>query len=139
MNINRIKTGTMMFPEIIKLCDENLELANVKSRNDFIEEAIKFYVSYLNTKHNNLFISESIESVLKSSIEVIEDRLSKLLFKQSVEMSMMMNIIAANFELDEEILKKLRIKCIKDVKVSVGSITFEDIVKYQNSDEDNDG
>lgn len=127
-----------MFPEIIKLCDDNLELANTKSRNDFVEEAIKFYASYLNTKHNNLFISESIESVLKSSIQVTEDRLSKLLFKLSVEMSMMMNILGANFELDEETLFKLRIKCIKDVKASVGSITFEDIVKYQNS-EDNDG
>ncbi|CAM3594188.1 hypothetical protein [Erysipelothrix anatis] len=136
---SRIKTGTMMFPEIIQLCDDNLVLANTKSRNDFIEEAIKFYVSYLNTKHNNLFISESIESVLQNSIQITEDRLSKLLFKQSVEMSMMMNIIAANFELNEDILKKLRIKCIQDVKASVGSINFEDIVKYQNSEEDRDG
>ena len=136
---SRIKTGTMMFPEIIKLCDDNLELSNTKSRNDFIEEAIKFYVGYLNTKHNNLFISESIESVLKNSIQITENRLSKLLFKQSVEMSMMMNIIAANFELNEDVLKKLRIKCIQDVKGSVGSINFEDIVKYQNSEEDTDG
>ncbi|MEA4875661.1 hypothetical protein [Anaerorhabdus sp.] len=138
MNNTRIKTGTMMFPEIIKLCDENLELANTKSRNDFIEEAIKFYVSYLNTKHNNLFISESIESVLQNSIQITEDRLSKLLFKLSVEMSMMMNIIGANFELDEDTLKKLRIKCIKDVKISVGSINFENIVKYQNSEDSDD-
>ncbi|MDE8082516.1 hypothetical protein PT105_07725 [Erysipelothrix rhusiopathiae] len=138
MTNSRIKTGTMMFPEIIKLCDDNLELSNTKSRNDFIEEAIKFYVSYLNTKHNNLFISESIESVLQNSIKITEDRLSKLLFKQSVEMSMMMNILGANFELDETILTKLRIKCIKDVQTSVGSITFEEIVKYQNS-ENNDG
>ncbi|MEG0408481.1 MAG: hypothetical protein RR623_06360 [Bacilli bacterium] len=136
---NRIKTGTMMFPEIIQLCDDNLKLANTKSRNDFIEDAIKFYVSYLNTKHNNIFISDSIESVLQNSIQTTENRLSKLLFKQSVEMSMMMNIIAANFELNENTLKKLRIKCIHDVKVSVGSINFEDIVKYQNSKEESDG
>lgn len=136
---SRIKTGTMMFPEIIKLCDDNLELSNTKSRNDFIEEAIQFYVSYLNTKHNNLFISESIESVLQNSIQITEERLSKLLFKQSVEMSMIMNIIGANFELDEETLSKLRIKCIKDVKASVGSINFEDIVNYQNSEENTNG
>ena len=129
----------MIFPEIIKLCDENLALANTKSRNDLIEESIKIYVSYLNTKHNNLFISESIESVLKNSIQITEDRLSKLLFKQSVEMSMMMNINAANFELNEDTLKKLRFKCIQDVKASVGSINFEDIVKYQNSKDDSDG
>lgn len=139
MTKQRIKTGTMMFPEIIKLCDDNLDLANTKSRNDFIEEAIKFYASYLNTKHNNFFISESIESVLQNSIQITEDRLSKLLFKQSVEMSMMMNIIAANFELNDDVLKKLRIKCIHDVKASVGSVNFENIVKYQNSDEESNG
>ncbi len=139
MTKTRIKTGTMLFPEIIKLCDDNLELSNTKSRNNFIEEAIKFYVSYLNTKHNNLFISESIESVLQNSIQITEVRLSKLLFKQSVEMGMMMNIIAANFELNEDTLKKLRIKCIHDVKASVGSISFDDIVKYQNNEEEPDG
>lgn len=136
---NRIKTGTMMFPEIIKLCDDNLEIANTRSRNDFIEEAVKFYVSYLNTKHNNLFISASIESVIQNSIHITEDRLSKLLFKLSVEISMMMNILGANFELNEDTLKKLRIKCMQDVKSSVGTINFEDIVKYQSSDEYDDG
>lgn len=136
--MQRIKTGTMMFPETIQLCDDHLEIANVKSHNDFIEETVKFYASYLNAKHNNLFISESIESVLQNSLQVTEDRLSKLLFKLSVEMSKMMNIIGAHFELDESTLSKLRGKCIKDVKSSIGSIGFEDVVKYQ-SGESTDG
>ena len=45
----------MMFPETSQLCDDNLELANVKSRNDFIEESVKFYVGYLNTNITHHF------------------------------------------------------------------------------------
>lgn len=70
----------MIFQEIFKLYYDNLELANTKSRNDFIEEVTKFYVNYLNTKHNNLFSSEPIEPVLKSSIEISEERFAKPLF-----------------------------------------------------------
>lgn len=136
MSKQRIKTGTMMFPEIIQLCDNNIELANVKSRNDFIEEAIKFYVSYLNTEHNTSFLNDTIESVIKSSIQLTEDRLAKMLFKLTVETSMIMNIIGANFEIDDATLDKLRVKCIKDIKSTIGTLNLQEIMKYQNSEVD---
>ena len=131
--MQRIKTGTMMFPEIIQLCDDNLELANVKSRNDFIEEAVKFYVSYLNTEQNTSFLNETIESVIKSSIQLTEDRIDKVLFKLTVETSMMMNIIGASFEIDDATLDKLRAKCIKDIKSTIGTLNLHEIMKYQSS------
>lgn len=125
----------MMFPEIIKLCDDNLGLANCKSRNDFIEEAIKFYVSYLQNQNNNTYLTESVETAIRSSIQQTEDRLSKLLFKLSVELSMLMHIVAAGNEVDESTLRKLRGKCIQDVKASIGSVNFESILNYQQSQE----
>lgn len=136
MQYTRIKTGTMMFPKIIQLCDDNLELANVKSRNDFIEEAVKFYVSYINTEHNTSFLNETIESSIKSSIQVTEDRLAKVLFKLTVETSMMMNIIGASFEIDDVTLDKLRAKCIKDIKSTIGALNLQEVMKYQSSEED---
>lgn len=81
------KTETMMLPEIIQLCDDNLELANVKSRNDFIEETKKLYVNYHNMEHNTSFLNETLESVIRSSIPLTEDHHAKLLFKLTVEMS----------------------------------------------------
>ena len=87
-----------MFPETSQLCDDNLELANVKSRNDFIEESVKFYVGYLNTKHNSSFLNETIESVIKSSLRLMEDRLAKFLFELTVETIMIVSIIGAIFE-----------------------------------------
>ena len=132
MNEKRIKTGTMILPSIIKLCDEHLVLSNCASRNDFIEEAIKFYVGYLNKENDAKYISETLESMFNATIQISEDRMAKLLFKLAVEMSMMMNVIAANNDIDDDTLRKLRGKCIKDVKSSIGNITFEKAVEYQN-------
>lgn len=134
----KIKTGTMMYPEIIKLCDDNIKLSNSKSRNDFIEEAIKFYVGFLNTENNISFLNDSLETVIKSAINLSEDRLAKLLFKLTVEMSMMMNIIGAYFEIDDATLDKLRGKCIADIKSSVGSLNLKEVIRYQ-SEENSDG
>lgn len=49
-------------------------------------------------------------------------------------MSMMMNIIASNAEIDEALLQRLRGKCVNDVKKSVGAVTFEDVVKFQKGE-----
>lgn len=58
-----------------------------------------------------------------------EDRLSKLLFKNTVELAMMMNVISATADIDTETLKKLRVKCINEVKRTNGKISFEEINK----------
>ena len=136
--MKRQKTGTMMYPKIIKLCDDNLMLSNSKSRNDFIEEAIKFYVSFLNTDNNTIFLNTVLESTIKSSIQITEDRLAKQLFKLSVEMSMMMNIIGAHFDINDVTLDKLRGKCINDIKSSIGTLNLKEIIRYQ-SEENSDG
>ncbi len=134
--MKRIKTGTMMFPHIIKLCDANLKLANVSSRNDFIEEAIKFYAGFINSKNNINFLNKAIENTLLSNINLLEQNLSKSIFKMSVEISMMMNIIAAINNIDNQTLNNLRNKCIKDVKESSGKISFDEIMKFQNTEKE---
>lgn len=134
--MKRIKTGTMMLPHIIKLCDDNLKLANVSSRNDFIEEAIKFYVGFLNSKDNINYLNEVLENTLSDKISLLEQDLSKTIFKISVEISMMMNIIAATNNIDNQTLNDLRSKCIKDVKESSGKISFDEIMKFQNTEKE---
>ena len=121
-----------MFPTTIRLCDDNLKISNCSSRNDFIEEAVQFYVGFLNKENGAKYISETLESMFNATMQISEDRIAKLLFKLAVEMSMMMNIFGANNDIDAETLTKLRGKCIKDVKSSIGNITFEKVVEYQN-------
>ena len=45
---------------------------------------------------------------------------------------MMMNVVAANNEIDEISLARLRGECIQEVKRLNGNFSFEDAVKWQN-------
>ena len=64
-------------------------------------------------------------------VETSENRMSRLLFKLAVELSMLMNLYAAQNDVGEDVLTKLRGKCIQDVKRTNGSLNLESIVEYQ--------
>ena len=57
--------------------------------------------------------------------------ISKLLYKNTVELSMVMNVLSAIADVDNDTLKKLRVKCMNEVKATNGKISFEEINKYQ--------
>ena len=127
----KIKTGTMLYPHIIKICDDNILKANVKSRNDFIESAIVHYVNSLNNPNDEFFINETIISVIEAYFNSYNENTTHFFFKLSVELCMIMNVIAAYFEIENTTLETLRIKCIDDVKKSVGNVDLARIFLNQ--------
>ena len=70
-------------------------------------------------------------SAMSGIVEASENRTSRLLFKLAVELSMLMNLYAAQSDVGEEILEKLRGKCIQDVKHTNGSVNLESVMAYQ--------
>lgn len=75
------------------------------------------------------FLSSTLTSTIHGTLNDSENRLARMLFKLSVEMSMMMNIIAAKLSLDDINLTRLRGKCVEDVKHSNGAVKLDDAVK----------
>lgn len=134
--MKKIRTGTMLYPNIIRLCDDNKYYANVKSRNDFIEKAILHYVGYLHRDNNTNYLNKVIDETLNNKINLLEEQLSTVLFKLSVEVSMMMQIIAASTDIDEKTLELLRQKCTKDVQASIGKINLKDLIKSKKEEDD---
>ena len=134
--MKKVRTGTMLYPKTIKLCDNNITKANATSRNDFIEKAINFYVGYLNTQDNIEFVNEVINHTIESKINILEESLSSLLFKLSVQLDMLTHILAANFDIDEETLKKLREKSTLEVQETIGTLNLEDIFKEHTESEE---
>ena len=54
-----------------------------------------------------------------------------LLVKLTVELSMVMNILAAAADVDESKLPGLRERCIREIRGTSGAIKFDDAVRYQ--------
>ena len=67
------------------------------------------------------------------SVSYDEERLStlRLLFKMSVEMAIMMNLLAFEYQVDPDVLQRLRGECVKEVKRLNGSFSFEDAINWQ--------
>jgi len=130
---NKRKFALWVHPKVLEQVSKNYKGNNCKSQSEFIEKAILFYNGYLSAEDNKRYLPQTITSTVKGVIDDSENRISRLLFKMSIEMAMMMNVTAAHFRVSEDTIKSLREKCVKDVKASNGAIQFADVLKYQNS------
>lgn len=104
---------------------------NCSTQNEFIEKAIRFYCGYLEAEHDGDYLPHTLSAVLEGSFTALGDRMGRLLFKLSVEVSMLMHIIAYDTDIDLPTLEKLRARCVQDVMRTHGQISFKDILKFQ--------
>ncbi len=115
----------------LDLVDEYFEKDNCFSKSEFIENAIRFYVSYLSSDTNIPYLSTVVMSTMDSLLKENTNRLSKLLFKLAVELAITMNVVASNQGVDKEVLNTLRGECIKEVKKTNGIFTFDEADNWQ--------
>lgn len=127
----KIKFALRISPETQQLVKDLCPRDNCQSQNEFIEKAIRFYAGYVSGQEATAYLPPSLVAALKGTLQDSEGRTARLLFKLAVETSMMMNVLAAGMEISEEDLKKLRARCVGDVKKSNGSISFTDAVRFQ--------
>ncbi|MGX8850586.1 ribbon-helix-helix protein, CopG family [Amedibacillus sp. YH-ame10] len=128
---NKKRTTIWLTTNTMESLDDMVIMNNCKSRSELIEKALKFYDGYVRSTQENEYLPIALSSALNGIVKVSENRISRLLFKNAVEMDMMMNVLSATAEIDTETLRKLRVKCIKDVKGTLGKINFEDVYAYQ--------
>lgn len=128
---NKKRSAMWLYPETYLKIDRNLELTDCKNRSNFIEKAVEFYIGYLSSQSSTTYLSKILLESISGTLKETENRQSTNLFRLSVEMSMMMNILAAGLEISDEDLHKLRGRCVQEVKRNKGRINMEDAVKYQ--------
>jgi hypothetical protein len=125
------RTAVWLYPETIGKMDSLLERDNCKSRSEFIDKALNFYMGYLVSEDTTGYLSKILISAMQGTLKETENRNSSNLFRLSVEMSMMMNILAAGLEINEEELHSLRGRCVQQVKKTRGKVSMEEAIKFQ--------
>lgn len=134
MNRESRKTHKAFYIEddIIKQIDALFLQANVKSRNEFLNQALKFYIGYLTSEKIENYMLSTISSVMHSTVKDSENRMARAMYKLAVETSKLSHVIAYSHGVDEEALRKLQAKCTDEVKRINGAVTFEDAYRFQN-------
>lgn len=130
----KIKFAMRIKPETQELVRQWYAKDNCQSQNEFIEKAIHFYVEHLAAEDSSRFLPSALVDALRSTVQGSENRIARLLFKLTVEISMMMNVLAAGLEIDASQLDALRWQCVQAVKKTNGSITFKDTLKQHESE-----
>ena len=121
-----------LHPSTLEAIDKAMYQANCKSRSEFLENAAQMYAGYISADSAVKYLPAALVSAFQATVQLSENRIARLLFKQTVELSMMMNVLAAGLEIDDRQLDDLRWRCVQNVKKTNGSITFKDTLKKHN-------
>ena len=132
---NRDRLALRMGPETKQKIDQWYKAAGCHSRNQFVEQAVNFYADHLAIQ-NNGSLPRAVSSALDGRLGMFEDRLASLLYKHSVELDMVMGILADSCELTEEDMRRRRADSVRSVKQTNGRLTFEQKVRAVDEPED---
>ena len=108
------------------------------SLTGFIENAINFYLDYLSANNAGMFLPFSVQSYLDGRLDQFEDRMASLLYKQSVELDMVMSVLADCVNLDEKYLRRKRAESVVNVKKLNGRLRLEQLAKRAQEQRDGD-
>ena len=135
---NKTRIPTWLRPSTIRRMDGWLEAANCKSRSEFIEKALHFYMGYLGTEDNTAYLSQAILTAIQGTLDDNNNRLCRILFKCAVELNMLCHTIAAHFRADPIHTRELRAYAVDEVKRTNGQVSFENAVRSQRRIEPDD-
>ena len=109
--------------------------ADCESRNEFVTKAVNFYADYLAGLENGI-LPTAVQSAIDGRLGMFEDRMSKLLYKLTVEMDMGMGAVLDCIQVDDDYLRKLRAESVRNVKATNGLLTFEQKARGRDDGEE---
>ena len=123
-----IRTAFYIEKLLLERCDASLRLANCRSRNEFVNNAIRYYLAKLNADNDQDFLAEVIQKMAAATIRGSESRLARLQFKSAVEAAKLAHLLASLTDVDDETLRRLHVRCVDEVKRINGIVTLDDAV-----------
>ena len=131
---SKFKFALYLHPETYEQVNQWYRKTDCRSKTEFIEKAVQFYVSHLTAKDGGSFLPHAFLSTMKSIVSESTRRICNILFKLAVELAMLLNVIAATHKIDRATLERLRLECIKEVKRTNGNFSLDDAVDWQEGE-----
>lgn len=125
------KFALWLYPETLEKIKRLYTEDDCRSKSEFIEKAVQFYIDHLTAADDHSMLPNAMLSSMKSIVAESDNRLSRLLFKLAVELAVTMNVVAANSDIDDVSLERLKGECVKEVKRLNGNFTFRDANDWQ--------
>ena len=125
-----IEKITVSLPtETLRLADENHRRFGFENRSEFINAAIREYISRDMLRQFGSEIAEVYSKIQHSEIRKLEEHLSKLSYKIAVEIAQMNLFLASIMEVPYLDTQKLRGKAVQMVNNSRGYVPLREAIK----------
>ena len=134
----RKKITVWLKPDIVSRMDGWLEADNCKSRGEFTEKALRFYMGYLATEDASEYLSAALVATQRGILTDNANRLRSLLFKWCVELNMMAHTVAAHLKAGPIDRRELRAYAVDEVKRTNGQISFDNALDTQRQIRDDE-
>ena len=121
-------------PQMKREIDLIMDSDGSRTRNEFLEHAVRFYIDHLLARDMST-LPVSVTGAIDGRLGMLEDRLSALQFNNSVELDMLVQIIASEYDLDPGYLRKLRSESVKNVKQTGGRVSLANAVRESDEAE----
>ena len=125
------KYAIYLYPSQMEEIKSLMDQANAKSQSEFVSDAIRFYIGYLQQGKNVDNLAPIITQAIKEEIRSTEKNISQILFKLAVESAMLSELQATQIRVPQDQMEQLRRMCSRIVAENNGIITLEKAVKHQ--------
>ena len=134
MSENKDRLNFRMKPETAEKLDHWYKADRCRSKNEFVEKAVNFYVDAL-AAENSTTLPLAIQTAIDGRLKLLEDRMASILYKQTVEMDMAISILLQSVNVDESVLRQERAKSIAAVKHTNGRLRMEQKLRELENEE----
>lgn len=131
MKETKSKYAIYLYPSQMEEIKSLMDSANAKSQSEFVSDAIRFYIGYLQQGKNVDYLAPIIAQTIQEEIRSTEKNISQILFKLAVESAMLSELQATQIRVPQDQMEQLRRMCSRIVAENNGIITLEKAVKHQ--------
>lgn len=134
MSDKKVSAGIYIEKDLLGKIDAYLEKSNCQSRSEFICQSVKYYIAFLQKDDGSEFLTPALESVVSGQVTDSENRIARVIFKLAVEMSMLLHVVAKDYDCSENDLDRLRGYCVDEIKRINGKFGFEEAHRHQRGE-----
>ena len=121
-------TGIRFSQDQLDRCDAKSRELGI-SRNEFVREAVEFYLEWLNRESSEKFLTPALESVVEAKLRDTEERLARILFKMAVDQNVLAYAVVTDAYYDKVDVESMRLQAVNELKTTNGTL---DVLRILN-------
>ena len=116
-----------MPPDLYEAMQRHLAQDTSKTQAQFINNAVRMYVGYLNGRTTEDYLSKTLLSIISARRERSDKATVSVLYALAVELNILQRILVSHFDIPDEVYAELRRKARAEVAVSRKGAQIESV------------